>query len=106
MKGPMSLLVGGTLALSLALFAASPVHAQTTLGFRGGVSVASASFDTDTFDDSNRTGFVGGVFLDFGGSSLLGFQIGAQYSQRGVEFDAGATVDALSLEYLEIPAVV
>ncbi len=93
------------LALSLAALTAAAAEAQTTLGVRGGVSVASASFDTDTFDESNRTGFVGGVFLDFGGSSLFGFQVGAQYSQKGAEFDAGETVDELSLDYLEIPAV-
>jgi len=91
-------------ALALAIFAA-PSAAQTTLGVRGGVSVASASFDSETFDDSNRTGFVGGVFLDFGGSDLFGFQVGAQYSQKGAEFDAGATVEDFTLNYLEIPAV-
>ena len=98
--------LSGVLALGFTFVAAAPAHAQTTLGVRGGISVASASFDTETFDDSNRTGFVGGVFLDFGGSSLLGFQIGAQYSQKGAEFDGDAVVDDFSLDYLEIPAVV
>jgi hypothetical protein len=105
MKRSLLAASGGALAMSLTLLAAAPAHAQTTLGVRGGISVASASFDTDTFDASNRTGFVGGVFLDFGGSNLFGFQVGAQYSQKGAEFDAGATVEELSLNYLEIPAV-
>ena len=97
-----TVLMGGALALALAT---APAAAQTTLGVRGGISVASASFDTDTFDESNRTGFVGGVFLDFGRSSMFGFQVGAQYSQKGAEFDAGQTIDDLTLNYLEIPAV-
>jgi hypothetical protein len=89
--------------LAFLAFSAPAVQAQTTLGVRGGVSVSSASFDIDeTFDDSNRTGFVGGVFLDWGRSSLFGFQVGANYAQKGSSLD---NVD-LDLAYLEIPAVV
>jgi len=93
--------------LTLAL-AAPPATAQTVLGFRGGVSVASVDLDLDeTFDDSNRTGFVGGIFLDFGGGdSALGFQIGAQYAEKGAELDIDDTGRDLSLDYLEVPAVV
>lgn len=89
-------------------FSTAALDAQTMLGVRGGVSVSSVDLDIgETFDDSNRTGFVGGVFLDFGsGDSPLGFQIGAQYSQKGVELDIDDVVSDLSLNYLEIPAVV
>ena len=76
------------------------------LGFRGGVSVASASIDaSQTFDKSNRTGFVGGAFLNVDGG-LLGFQVGAQYAQKGVDLDIEGAVSEFSLKYLEIPAVV
>jgi len=76
------------------------------LGFRGGVSVASASLDASgTFDKSNRTGFAGGIFLNVD-RGVLGFQTGAQYTQKGVELDLGETVSDFSLSYLEIPAVV
>jgi hypothetical protein len=99
--------VSGLMAgLALLAFSAPAVQAQTTLGVRGGVSVSSASLDvSDTFDKSNRTGFVGGVFLDWGRSSLFGFQVGANYAQKGAELDLGDTVDNLNLAYLEIPAV-
>jgi len=94
-------------ALAILAFSAPELHAQRVLGFRGGVSVSSVEADlSDTFDDSNRTGFVGGVFLDFGGSSPLGLQIGAQYSQKGAEIDFDDVVEDLDLAYLEIPAVV
>lgn len=98
----------GALALfCLALLTGSEGQAQTTLGVRGGVSISHASLDIDdAFARDNRTGFVGGVFLDFRGSSLLGFQVGAQYAQQGTDLDFGDAVEELSLAYLEIPAVV
>jgi hypothetical protein len=95
--------------VGLAVFAIAgqSAEAQTTLGARGGVSVSSASLDvSETFDKSNRTGFVGGVFLDVGGSSPLGFQVGAQYSQKGAELDFGDVIEEFDVGYLEIPAVV
>jgi len=100
-----SLTLAGLLVVSLS---ATSVSAQTTFGVRGGVSVSSIDADFgETFDDSNRTGFVGGVFLDFGmGNSPLGYQIGAQYSQKGAELDFQDAVEDLDLAYLEIPAVV
>lgn len=89
------LLVGST---------AVDVQAQTIFGVRGGVSVA--NLESDTFDSSNRTGFAGGVFLDFGGSGLFGFQLGAQYNQKGAELDIGDAVRNFDLAYFEIPAAV
>ena len=85
----------------------SNVSAQqrTTLGVRGGVSVASASLDIDeTFSQDNRTGFAGGVFLDFDGG-IFGLQVAGQYTQKGAELDVSNTVSDLSLAYLEIPGV-
>ncbi len=72
----------------------------TEIGFRGGVSVASASFDIDTFDKANRTGFVGGPFINFDFGSL-GFQIAGLYNTEGVDTNVGS----LDMAYFEIPAV-
>lgn len=87
--------------LSLA-FGATRATAQdgATVGLRGGVSVASASFDTDTFDEENRTGFVGGPFVDFG-AGPLGFQVAGLYNAKGVDTNVGE----LDLKYIELPAV-
>lgn len=95
------------LAAGLVSMAATGADAQTTFGIRGGVSVASADIGDvgQTFDKSNRTGFVGGVFLDWAGSGPLGFQIGAQYTQKGVDLDVADVVSEFDLAYLEIPAV-
>ncbi len=96
------------LALSLVTATVSGLRAQqgVVLGFRGGVSVASASLDvSQTFSKSNRTGFAGGVFLNYD-AAILGLQLGAEYTQKGVDLDIGGAIHNLSLDYLEIPAVV
>lgn len=101
--------VRSTLAAAVALaLVTSSAQAQMgwELGARGGVTVASVSGDlADTFDTSNRTGFVGGLFLNYD-ASLLGFQVAAQYSQAGTEFDAGDAVENFDLNYIQIPAVI
>ena len=93
--------------VALLAFSAPALQAQTTLGVRGGVSGASidVSEASELVDKSNRTGFTGGVFFDWGGSGLFGFQVAAQYTQKGSELDLGDTVEDLNLSYLEIPAV-
>ncbi len=84
----------------------APAAAQTTFGLRGGVSVADVDMEfSEVLDESNRTGFAGGVFLDFGRSEMLGFQVGAQYTQKGAELDLGQAVEDFDLAYLEIPVV-
>ncbi len=83
--------------------AASEVQAQhgAHIGVRGGVSVASASFSDDTFDADNRTGFVGGAFVD-ADLGVIGLQLAGLYNAKGVETAAGE----LDLKYIEFPAVV
>lgn len=84
-------------------FGAVPVRGQhgTTIGVRGGISVASASFDPDVFDEENRTGFAGGAFVDFD-LGVLGFQVAGVYNAKGVQTEVGE----LDLAYIELPAVV
>lgn len=99
--------MGAVTCLAIFGLGAETIDAQTTLGVRGGVSTAGLSGDIDeVLGKSNRTGFTGGVFLDWGGTGLFGFQVGAQYSQKGAELDFGDAVADLSLSYLEIPAVI
>jgi hypothetical protein len=97
------------IAIMIGLTLAAPeTRAQggLELGLRGGVSVASASLDvSETFSKSNRTGFTGGVFANFD-LGLLGLQVAGQYTQAGVTLDFGDVIDDLSIDYLEIPAVI
>ena len=98
-----SAVLGSLVSFGLVALAAPGLDAQSTFGVRGGVSVASASFSTDTFDSDNRTGFTGGVFWDHGGKNLFGYQFGASYTQKGFGV-SGANQD-LNLNYIEIPAI-
>lgn len=93
--------------IALAISAPAPLQSQTTVGLRGGVTTSHASLDLDeTFARDNRTGFAGGAFFDWNSGGLLGFQVAAEYVQKGVDLDFGRTVNELTLDYLEIPAVV
>jgi len=103
----MRMFVRSALALAVALtFVGSQAQAQLTVGARGGVAVSSVSLDiSETFTKENQTGFTGGAFLDFNGG-LLGFQVAAQYTQKGAKLDINEITSDLSLANLEIPAVV
>jgi hypothetical protein len=100
--------VAALAGLAFVALAPPPAEGQQglALGFRGGVSVASASIVDfqETFSKGNRTGFVGGAFLDYSGG-MFGFQVGGQYTQKGVDLDLDNVVEEFSLNYLEIPAV-
>jgi hypothetical protein len=99
-----SRLVSSLIAVALATPAG--LESQTTLGARGGVTVSHASLDLEeTFARDNRSGFAGGAFWDWNSGGLLGFQVAAEYVQKGVDLDFGDAVRELSLGYLEIPAV-
>lgn len=99
-------LFGIALLTGFLFVSASEAQAQTTFGVRGGISVANASLDVgQDFDKSNRTGYVGGVFLDWASSGLFGFQVAAQYVQKGVELDINSVKSDFDLAYLEVPIV-
>lgn len=98
----MKRLTAAFLAFLLVVGFAEEAAAQlgAEIGVRGGVSVASASFDLETFDADNRTGFVGGPFVDLN-LGMFGVQVAGLYHQMGFEssdFD-------LRLSYLEVPVV-
>ena len=79
------------------LLLARPGHAQI-VGFKGGVSVASASFRTsNTFASKNRTGFAGGMFLNLA-LGPLSIQPEISYADKG--FNEASGRGALKLGYL------
>jgi hypothetical protein len=92
-------------ALALVTTQAQAQHG-TELGVRGGVSVAEVSGDlTTVLGEGNRTGFAGGVFVNWDWG-ILGAQVAGQYTQKGSKLDIANTVQEFSLNYIEIPAVI
>ena len=75
---------------------------QSTVGFRGGLSVASLGGD-DAEDLDSRTGLRFGGFFNVPVSDVLGVQVGAGFVQKGAsETELGVDLD-FKLGYIEIP---
>lgn len=90
--------------LVTALLMAPPtaVAGQTTLGFRGGLSLATLGGDDIESIDS-RTGLNIGGFVNIPLSDVLGLQIGAGFAQKGFsETELGVDV-SFEVDYIEIP---
>jgi len=86
------------------LFMALPAVAagQSTVGFRGGLRLASLGGD-DAEDLDSRTGLSFGGFFNIPVSDVLGVQLGAGFVQKGAsETELGVDVD-FKLGYIEIP---
>ncbi len=90
--------------LATVLFMALPAVAagQSTVGFRGGLSLASLGGD-DAEDLDSRTGLSFGGFFNIPVSDVLGVQVGAGFVQKGAsETELGVDFD-FELGYIEIP---
>jgi len=94
-------------ALPLALLIAGPLHAQTTLGVKGGINIADVDADVEGLPDviDSKTGFVGGAFATFGLGSLFAVQPELLYSQKGFEASEGDLSAQLGTNYFEIPVL-
>ena len=90
--------------LVTALFMAMPAVAagQSTVGFRGGLSLASLGGD-DVGDIGTRTALSFGGFFNVPVSDVLGVQVGAGFVQKGAEeTELGVNIE-FELGYVEIP---
>ncbi|MEZ4424555.1 MAG: outer membrane beta-barrel protein [Gemmatimonadota bacterium] len=77
------------------------LQAQSTLGFRGGVSIASADVDdlSGSLEEENRTGWSVGTFLALG-NGLFVLQPELSFTEKGFEL-IGANAVEVKLRYLE-----
>ncbi|WP_419856655.1 outer membrane beta-barrel protein [Candidatus Palauibacter irciniicola] len=82
----MRRIVTSLLPLLIPLLIAAPLMAQTTLGFRGGLSDATVSTDVEGVPDQDaRRGVVAGLDLSFPVGGTVELRIGGAYVQKGTE---------------------
>ena len=82
------------------------VQAQTYGGFRAGINAATWQFGEEPEDDfSFKTGFVGGLLLEFGLLNILAIQPEINFIQKGylAESDVLESKVRVNLNYLEVP---
>ena len=80
------------------------VQAQTTLGLKGGLTLANLNAeepDGTGIDLDRRTTFGGGAYLQMGLGDVLTLQAEALYTQRGAQADDSNST--LALSYIDVP---
>ena len=95
------------MALPLALLIAAPLQAQTTLGVKGGINIATVDTNVSDISDlvDSKTGFVGGGFVTLGLGSLFALQPELLYSQKGFQVDEFGETVKFNTNYIEIPVL-
>ena len=95
------------MALPLALLIAVPLQAQTTIGVKGGINIATVDTDVSDISDlvDSKTGFVGGGFVTLGLGSLFALQPELLYSQKGFQVDEFGETVKFNTNYIEIPVL-
>jgi len=81
--------------------AQAPLVPHPTIGILAGVNLAKLS-GNDITDASNRTGFVGGLYVTFHIAGGFGIEPEALYTMQGAKFDDDFTV---KLDYISVPVL-
>jgi hypothetical protein len=92
---------------SLLILALAPAYGETqnSVGFKGGLNIASFT-GPDNEGTESRNSFIGGGFFTFMFSEMWGLQPEALYTSKGADIPMGAGIKAaLKLTYLEIPVL-
>jgi hypothetical protein len=93
-------------AFGVAFFCARSACAQgIAIGVRGGINLATATFDGQDATTTLDTGIapVGGAFMTVPLASWFGLQPEALYSVKGPRLKIGAVESRLLIDYLEVP---
>jgi len=97
-------------ALPVALLVAVPLHAQTTIGVKGGLNVSDISTDIPDIESvkESKTGFVGGAYVNLPLGSTFAIQPEALYSQqgfKGTDPDLAGYEAQFKINYFQIPVL-
>ncbi|MCC6162062.1 MAG: PorT family protein [Acidobacteria bacterium] len=98
--------VGGHLLAACAILLAGGTHAfgqGLEVGVKGGVNLASITFDEDGPSVAPHVGAVGGGFVVIPLTSVLSAQVEGLYSAKGVRLTEAGIDSSLRVEYLELP---
>ena len=101
-----------TIALAIAALAATPAAAaaQLRVGARAGVNRANIEAETGQQSAESKLGLIGGAYVEGGLFGRFGWQVGAQYSQKGIRELFMVQGNQLELElgvdYVEVPIMV
>jgi hypothetical protein len=94
------------IAICVAFLLSSPLTGQTTLGFKGGLSLSTiGGSDAGSFDAEYRSGFGLGAFMAFALSDRLSVQPEISYLQKGLKSSESGVDFTFALDYLEIPVL-
>ena len=94
-----------SIILTALMLIAAPVSAQTTLGLKGGIGLATVSIEEAAVEEESLTRIVAGLELGVPVSDMFSVTLGGSYAQKG----GGATVDdvgvTLEIDYIQLSAL-
>jgi hypothetical protein len=87
--------------------AVTPSYAQSVSGgVKAGVNFAKISIDPEEEDFKNKTGFVGGAFVDFAVGDRLSVQPELLFSMKGAKFEEDdGTEGKLEVNMIQVPVL-
>ncbi len=101
-------LVSLALALAWSFAAAQLVVGQeVVVGLKGGINVADLSIEDDgtSVESDTRSGFVGGVFAQFGLGEVFAIRPEALFSRKGTKSQDEGLLFQADLDYIEFPVL-
>lgn len=95
-------------SLALALAVATPASAQFRWGIKAGATINKLSFDKEVLSSDNRTGFTGGLMVEFTAPLIgIGMDASVLYANRSFDYtettENGIVDSHRTRSYIDIP---
>jgi len=81
------------MTLAILLLSVFSMQAGVKLGVKGGVNLANAAISRSTLQTDNFTGYQAGPIIEFSSLTGLGFDAAVLYSESGIKFTDGLTIN-------------
>jgi Outer membrane protein beta-barrel domain len=79
------------------------LHAQ--IGIKAGVNFANVT-NASSISNSNRSGFMAGIFLAPASKSILSYKTELIFSQQGYDYNSNSTTGSVNLDYIIMPHLI